>query len=159
MTRQSHSQAYTLRKPKLKETHIPLFIAALITIARKWKQSRCPSIDEWIKKMWYIYTVEYYSAIERNIFGSVLKRWINLEPIIQSEVSQKQKYRILMHVYGIQKDGTENLLAGQPWRCRPREQTYGHGDGDGGEGGTNGEQNGDIFTNICEIDSQGEFAV
>ena len=80
-----------------------MFIAALITIARKWKQSRCPSIDEWIKKMWYIYTVAYYSAIERNIFGSVLKRWINLEPIIQSKVNQKEKdkYHILTQIYRI----------------------------------------------------------
>ena len=76
-----------------------MFIAALITIARKWKQSRCPSIDEWIKKMWYIYTVEYYSAIERNIFGSVLKRWINLEPIIQSKVNQKERKILYSNTY------------------------------------------------------------
>ena len=80
-----------------------MFIAAVFTIAGKWKQPRCPSTDEWIKKLWYIYTVEYYSAIERNAFESVLRRWMNLEPIIQSEVSQKEKdkYRILMHTYGI----------------------------------------------------------
>ena len=60
------------------------------------------SIDnEWIKKLWYIYKMEYYSAITRNTLESVLMRWMNLEPIIQSEVSQKDKYRILMHVYGI----------------------------------------------------------
>ena len=86
-----------------KDTCIPLFIAALFTIARKWKQPRCPWTDEWIKKLWYIYTMEYYSAIKRNTFESVLMRWMNLEPIIQSEVSQKEKdkYRILMHIYGI----------------------------------------------------------
>ena len=80
-----------------------MFIAALYTIARTWKQSRCPSTDEWIKKLWHIYTVEYYLAIKRNTFESVLMRWMKLEPIIQSEVSQKEKdkYRILMHMYGI----------------------------------------------------------
>ena len=62
-----------------------MFTAALFTIARTWKQPRCPSTDEWIKKLWYIYTMEYYSAIERNIFESVLTRWAKLEPIIQSE--------------------------------------------------------------------------
>ena len=67
-----------------------MFIAALSTIARTWKQPRCPLTDEWIK-LWYIYTMEYYSAIKRNTFQSVLMRWMNLEPIIQSEVSQKEK--------------------------------------------------------------------
>ena len=71
-----------------RDTCIPLFIAALITIARTWKQPRCPSTDEWIEKLWYIYTMEYYSAIKRKTFESVLMRLMNLEPIIQSEVSQ-----------------------------------------------------------------------
>ena len=86
-----------------KDTCIPLFIAALITIARTWKQPRCPSIDEWIKKLQYLYTMDYYSAIKRNSFESVLMRWMNLESIIQSEVSQKEKgkYHDLMHIYGI----------------------------------------------------------
>ena len=66
----------------MKKTRIPLFIAALFTIARTWKQPRCPSTDEWIKKLRYIYTMEYYSAIKRNVFESVLVRWMNLEPII-----------------------------------------------------------------------------
>ena len=70
-----------------------MFITALFTIARTWKQSRCLSTDEWIKKLWYIYTMEYYSAIKRNAFESVLMRWMNLEPIIQSEVSQKEKHK------------------------------------------------------------------
>ena len=80
-----------------------MFTAALFTIARTWKQLRCSSTDEWIKKLWYIYTIEYYSGIERNTFDSVLVRWTNLEPIIQSEVSQKEKdkYFILMHTYRI----------------------------------------------------------
>ena len=63
-----------------------MFIAALFTIARKWKQPRCQSTDEYIKKLWFIYTVKYYSAIKKNAFESVLMRWMNLEPIIQSEV-------------------------------------------------------------------------
>ena len=80
-----------------------MFIAALLTIARIWKQSRCPLTDEWIKKLWYVYAMEYSSAIKMNAFESVLMRWMNLEPIIQSEVSlkKKDKYHILMHVYGI----------------------------------------------------------
>ena len=123
MTQKSHSQAYTLRKPKLKKhTCIPLFIAALFTIARTWKQPRCPSTDEWIKKLWYIYTMEYYSAIKRNTFESVLMRWMNLEPIIQSEVHQKEKdkYCILMHIYRIQKNGTEEFI----YRAAVEKQTY-----------------------------------
>ena len=81
----------------------PMFIAALFIIARTLKQTRCPSADEWIKKQWYMYTMEYYSAIKKNTFESVLMRWMKLEPIIQSEVSQNEKhqYSILMHTYGI----------------------------------------------------------
>ena len=80
-----------------------MFIAALFTIARTWKQPRCPSTDEWIKKLWYINTMEYYSAIKTNAFESILMRWMNLEPIIQSEVSQKEKdkYHNLTHTYKI----------------------------------------------------------
>ena len=70
-----------------RDTFIPLFIGALFTIARTWRQPRCPSTDEWIKKLWSIYTMEYYSAIKRITFESVLMRWMNLEPIIRSEVS------------------------------------------------------------------------
>ena len=71
-----------LEKTKIeRDTSIPLFIAALFTIARTWKQPRCPLIDEWIKKLWYIYTMEYYSAIKRKASESVLMRWMNLEPI------------------------------------------------------------------------------
>ena len=80
-----------------------MFIATLFTIAITWKQPRCPSTNEWIKKSWYICIMEYYSAINRNTSESGLMRWMNLEPIIQSEVSQKEKdkYHILMHIYGI----------------------------------------------------------
>ena len=87
----------------LRDTCTPMFIAALFIIAKTWKQPRCPSADEWIRNLWYIYTMEYYSVIKKNSFESVLMRWIKLEPIIQSEVSQKEKhqYSILTCIYGI----------------------------------------------------------
>ena len=81
-----------------------MFIAALFTIARTWKQPKCPSSGEWIKKMWHIYTMEYYSAIKRNETELFVVRWIDLETVIQkSEVSQKEKnkYHMLTHIYGI----------------------------------------------------------
>jgi len=86
-----------------KDTCTPMFIVALFTIARTRKQPRCPLEDEGIKKLWYIYTMEYYSAIKRKAFESVLMRCRNLEPIMRSEVSQKEKYKchILTHIYGI----------------------------------------------------------
>ena len=85
-----------------KDTCTRMFIAALFTIARSWKQPKCPSTDEWIKKLWYIYTMEYHSAIKRNEIESSVETWMDLETVIQSEVSQKEKnkYRILMHVCG-----------------------------------------------------------
>ena len=85
-----------------KESRTKMFIAALFTIARRWKQCKCPSLDEWIKKMWYIYTMEYCSAIKRNEIWSFVETWMDLETVIQSEVSQKEKhkYRILTHVCG-----------------------------------------------------------
>ena len=67
-----------------------MFIAALFIIARTWKQPRGPLADEWTRQLWYIYTMEYYSAIKMNTFESVLTRWMKLEPIIHSEVSQKE---------------------------------------------------------------------
>ena len=67
-----------------------MFITALFIIAKTWKQPRCPSTDEWIRKLWYTYTMECDSAIKKNTFESVLMRWMKLEPIIQSEVSQKE---------------------------------------------------------------------
>ena len=80
-----------------------MLIIALFTGARTWKQLRCPSVDKWIRKLWYIYTMEYYSAIKKLAFESVLMRWMKLEPIIQSEISQKENhpYSILKHIYGI----------------------------------------------------------
>ena len=85
-----------------KDTCTPMFTAALFTISRSWKQPKCPPTDKWIKKMWYIYTMEYYSAIERNGIGSFVETWMDLETVIQSEVSQKEKnkYRILTHTCG-----------------------------------------------------------
>ena len=89
-----------------------MIITALFTIGRTWKQLRCPSADEWTRKQWYIYTMEYYSAIKKNTFESVLMRWMKLEPIIQSEVSQKEKhqYSLLMHIHGIYKDGNDDPI-------------------------------------------------
>ena len=74
-----------------------MFIAALFTITRTWKHPRCPSTDEWTKKLWYICTMGYYSAIKRNAFELGLMRWMNIEPIIQSEVSQKEKEKYIVY--------------------------------------------------------------
>ena len=86
-----------------------MFIAALFTIARSWKQPKCPSTDKWIKKLWYIYTMEYYSAIKRNEIGSFVETWMDLETVIQGEVSQKEKnkYCVLTYICGMYKNGTD----------------------------------------------------
>ena len=81
-----------------KDTCTPLFIAALFSIARTWNQPRCPSTDKWTKKLWYLYTMEYYSATKRTHL-SVLMRWMNLEPVMQSEVSQKEKNISCINAY------------------------------------------------------------
>ena len=80
-----------------------MFIAVLFTVARSWKQPKCPLRDEWIKKVWYIYTMEHYTAIKRNKIGLFVETWVDLESVIQSEVSQKEKnkYHILTHICGI----------------------------------------------------------
>ena len=78
-----------------KDTCTLMFTAALFTTARTWKQPKCPSIEEWIKKMWYIYTMEYYSAIKKNEIGSFVETWMDLETVIQTEVSQKRKTNIV----------------------------------------------------------------
>ncbi|KAB0372742.1 hypothetical protein FD755_015495 [Muntiacus reevesi] len=93
-----------------------MFIAALFIIARTWKQPRCPSADEWIRKLWYIYTMEYYSVIKKSIFESVLMRWMKLEPIIQREVSQKEKHQKMVMI---------TLYARQKKRHRCIEQNFG----------------------------------
>ena len=99
-----------------RDTCTPIFITALFIITRTWKQPRCPSADEWIRKLWYIYTMEYYLAIKKNSFESVLMK---LEPIIQGEVSQKDKDQcsILTHIYGILKDGNDNPV------CKTEKET------------------------------------
>ena len=86
-----------------KDTCTPMYIAALFAIARTWTQPKCPLTDEWIKKMWHMYTVEYYSAIKRNKIELFLVRWMDLESVIKNEVSQKErnKYSMLTHIYGI----------------------------------------------------------
>ena len=92
-----------------------MFIAARFITARTWKQPRCPLTDEWIKKLWYTYTMEYYSTIKRNAFKSALMRWLNLKPVIQSEISQKKKnkYHILMHILEKEMATHSSVLA---WR-------------------------------------------
>ena len=102
-----------------RDTCTPMFMAALFVIARTWKQPRCPLADEWIRTLWYIYTMEYHSAIKKNSFESVLMRWMKLEPIIQSEVSQKDEdqYSILTHIYGILKDVNDNPI------CKTEKET------------------------------------
>ena len=74
-----------------KDTCSTMFIAALFIIARSWKEPRCPTTEEWIQKMWYIYTMEYYSAIKNNEFSKFLGKWLDLEGIILNEVTQSQK--------------------------------------------------------------------
>ena len=117
-----------------RDTYTPMFITALFIIARTWKQPRCPTADEWIRKLWYIYTMEYYTAIKKNTFEAVLMRWMKLEPIIQSEVSQKEKhqYSILMQYTRIsiqymefRKMVTMALYVRQQKRHRGKEQTFG----------------------------------
>ena len=105
-------------------------MAALFTIARTWKQPRCPWADEWIRKLWYIYTMEYYSAIKKNAFESVLMKWMKLEPSVQSEVSQKEKhqYSILTYIYmEFRKIVMMILYSRQQKRHRYKEQILGLG--------------------------------
>ena len=99
-----------------------MFIAALFAIARTWKQPRCSLTGEWIKKVWYIYTMEYYSAIKRNTSESVLMRWMNLEPIVQGEGSQKEKEILYSNTYiqNLEKMVMRNLFTGQHRRNRHR---------------------------------------
>ena len=110
-----------------RDTCTPMFITALLTIAKTalftiaktWEQPRCSSADKWIRKLWYIYTMEYYSAFKKNTFESVLMRWMKLEPIIPSEVSQKEKhqYSVLTHIHGIYKDGNNDPM------CKTAKET------------------------------------
>ena len=125
-----------------------MFIAALFTIARTWKQPKCPSTQEWIK-MWYIYTMEQYSAIKRNETVPSAETWMDPEIVIQSEVSEKEKnkYCIILLTCGIQKNGTYELI------CKAKiesqmQRTYGY-QGGKGVGGTNWEIGIDIYTLLC----------
>ena len=88
-----------------------MFTAALLTIVRTWKQPKCPLTDEWIKKIWLIYTMEYYLAIKRNEIELFVVRWMDLESVIQSEVSQKEKnkYRMQTHIY-MESKGTKMFM-------------------------------------------------
>ena len=127
-----------------------MFIAALFTIAKSWKQPKCPLTDKWIKKMWFIYTMEYYSAIKRNKIGSFVETWMDQETVIQSEVNQKEKnkYRILMHICGVQKNGTDEW--GLQGRSRDTDGENKRMDTKGGKGvGMNWEIGIDIYTLIC----------
>ena len=105
MIQQSHSWEYTQTNHCIIQTDTctPMFIAALFTIAKTWKQPKCPSTDEWTKKMWYTYTMEYYSAIKKNKIMPFAAIWMQLEIIILSEVSQKEKdkYHIISLICGI----------------------------------------------------------
>ena len=95
----------------MKKTQIPQCSLSTLTIARTWKQPACPLTDKWIKELWYIYTVDY-SAIKRNAFESVLIRWVNLESMIQSEVSQKEKDK---YCNPLQYSCLENPMDGGAW--------------------------------------------
>jgi len=99
MTQQPHSWAFTWTKSKFKKICTPVFSAALYTMAWTWKQPKCPSTEEWIKKMWYIETMEEHSALKGNEIGSFGKTWMDLQTVIQGEVSQKEKNKhyILIH--------------------------------------------------------------
>ena len=135
-----------------------MFITALFIIARTWKQPWCQSADEWIRKLWYIYMMEYYSAIKKNSFESVLMRLMKLEPIKQSEVSQKEKdnYCVLTHMYGIWKMVLTILQAGQQTRHRHEEQTFGLSGRSQGWDDLR-EQHWNMYIAICKIDDQCKF--
>ena len=92
-----------MKTPISQDTCIPMFIAALFIIASIWKQPKCPSTEEWIKKMWYIYTMEYYSTIKKNEIMPFTATWLDLEIVILSEISQteKEKYHIISLICGI----------------------------------------------------------
>ena len=93
-----------------------MFIAALLTITRTWKQPKCPSTDEWIKKMWHIYTMEYYSVIKRHQTELFVMRWMDLEAVIQSEVKSEREIQISYanaHIWNLKKTVLMNLVSGQ----------------------------------------------
>ena len=150
MTQQSLSQTYTLRKPKLKKTHVP---QCSFTIVRTWKQPKCPLTDEWIKKLWYIYIREYYSAIKRTTFESVLMRWMNLDLIIKNEVSQKEKdkYRILMHIWNLESGTKEFICRAAVEKQTQRTDLRTQGEERRGEGEMYRDSNMKTYIIICKI--------
>ena len=112
-----------------------MFIAALFAIARTWKQPRSPSTDEWIRKLWYVHTMEYHSAIKRNTFESVQMRWMILKAIIERSKSERKKQILYIntHIYMKSRLMVLTILcAGQQRRHRYKEETYGHDRGEGG---------------------------
>ena len=116
MIQQSHSWAYYPEKMKTliqKDTCTPMFIAALFTIAKTWKQPKCLSTDEWIKKMWYIYAMEYYSALKKNEIMPFAATWMDLEMIILSEVSQRQRSYDITYKWNLKKMIQMNLFTKQ----------------------------------------------
>ena len=130
--------------------------------SQTWKQPRYSSRDEWIKKLWYIYMMEYYTAIKKNTFESVLMRWINLESTIQSEVSQKEKnkYCIVMLIYRIQKDGTDEFICRVAMETQTqRTNLWTRGEGRKERGEIHGKSNMETYIIINKIGSQWEFAV
>ena len=133
----------------------PMFITALFTIARSWKQPKCPSTDKWIKKMWYIYTMEYYSVIKSIKIGSFRETWMDLETVLLSEVSQKEKNkcRILTHICGIQKNGADDPVCKAEIEIQMQRTNIwtrrGESSGGGGGSGMNWEIGIDIYTLIC----------
>ena len=127
-----------------------MFIAALFTIARSWKQRKCPLTDEWIK-MWYIQIMEYYSTIKRNKFGSFVETWMDLETVIQSEISQKEKnkYHMLTHICGTQKNGLQGRNGDTDVEKKLMDTKGGKWRGRGGGGLMNWEIGIDMYTLIC----------
>ena len=109
MIPQSHYWAYTLRKPQFKKTHLPQCSLQHYLQQPGHGSNRCPLTDKWIKKMWYVYAMEYFSIIKRNKLESFVVRWMNLQPVMQSEVSQKKK-NVSRYICGIQENGTEEPI-------------------------------------------------
>ena len=119
----------------MKKTRVPVFTAALFTVARTWKQSTCSSTDEWVKKFWHTYTIEYYSAMKRNTFESVLVRWMNLKHVIQSEVKserEKQPSYINTYIWHLEKWYRSNYLQGRNRDADIKKRLWTAGEGEGG---------------------------
>ena len=107
-----------------RDTCTPMFITALFIIARTWKQPRCPTADEWIRKQWYIYTMEYYSAIKKNTFESVLMRWMKLESIIQSEWSKSERKTPIQYTQSWVFTGRTDAKAETPIPWPPHAKSW-----------------------------------